>query len=218
MTDSPYLDPYRDAIKQHGPGFEALLWKNKQAQLTRFAALDAMGELAGKVVADLGCGDGSLAFWLHKNNRGPKKYIGVDGLEELTESSRQQAKERGVKGTLFVTHDFVSEEQLPGWLINDAKTEVIVLSGSLNTLAMDHAQRVLGRFFDALVVAGRGRLVFNFLSTRHNKEQTPAEPPAVRFDPVAMLDWALERTPIVDLHHAYLNGHDATIVMDVHRS
>ncbi|MBL4590972.1 MAG: hypothetical protein JKY96_03325, partial [Phycisphaerales bacterium] len=143
------------------------------------------------------------------------KYIGIDGLEGLTEASREQAAKTKLKNTVFVTHDFVSEEQLPGWLVNDAKAEVFVLSGSLNTLTMDHAQRVLGRFFDALVDAGRGRLVFNFLSTRHNKEQTPAEPPAVRFDPITMLDWALEYTPIVDMQHAYLNGHDATIVMDV---
>ena len=31
----------------------------------------------------------------------------------------------------------------------------------------------------------------------------------------ALLDWALERTPIVQLRHEYLRGHDATIVMDV---
>jgi SAM-dependent methyltransferase len=215
MTDSPYLDPYRDAIKEHGPGFEALLWKNKQAQITRFSVLDAMGDLRGKIVADLGCGDGGLAFWLNKHKRMPKKYIGVDGLDELVVESRSRAKEARLKGTLFVTHDFVGEAELPTQLVSDAGVEVFVLSGSLNTLHMDHAQRVLDRIFDALANAGRGRLVFNFLSTRHNAERTPAEAPAVRFEPDRMLDWALSRTPIVDIQHAYLSGHDATVCMDV---
>jgi SAM-dependent methyltransferase len=215
MTDSSYLDPYRDAIKEHGPGFEALLWKNKQAQITRFSVLDAMGDLRGKIVADLGCGDGGLAFWLNKNKRMPKKYIGVDGLDELVVASRENAKSSKLKGTVFLTHDFVGEAELPAQLVRDAGVEVFVLSGSLNTLQMDHAQKVLDRLFDALVDARRGRLVFNFLSTRHNAERTAAEAPAVRFEPDQMLDWALSRTPIVDLQHAYLGGHDATIRMDV---
>ncbi len=213
--DSSYLDPYRDAIKLYGPGFDALLWRNKHAQQTRFAVLDAMGDLAGKVVADLGCGDGGLAFWLDAQKRMPKRYIGVDGIDELVAASRRRAAEAKVVDTLFVTHDFVGQEDLAAQLVRDAGVEVFVLSGSLNTLTMEDAQRVLGCFFDALVDAGRGRMVFNFLSLRHNEEQTPADPPAVRFDPVAMFDWALGRTPMVDVRHAYLDGHDATIVMEV---
>ena len=90
-----------------------------------------------------------------------------------------------------------------------------MFSGSLNTLSMDRAQGVLDRFWAALEKSGRGTLVFNFLSLRHDKEQSPANPPAVRFDPVMMLAWALDRTPIVQMRHEYLGGHDATIVMDV---
>lgn len=214
-SGSPYLDPYRDAVERLGPGFDALLWKNKDAQLTRFRVLDEMGDLKNKTIADLGCGDGGLALWLSENDRMPKKYIGVDGLDELVNAARTNAQEAGVKNTLFVTHDFVSEADLPIMLVRDARVEVFTLSGSLNTLRMQDAQRVLDGFWTALANAGRGTLVFNFLSTRHNADRTPAEPPAVRYDPEHMLDWALARTPIVDLRHAYLQGHDATIMMRV---
>ena len=217
-SGSPYLDPYRDAVERLGPGFDALLWKDRDAQQTRFRVLDEMGDLAGKTIADLGCGDGGLAHWLYEHDRMPKKYIGVDGLDQLVAAARTNAEQAGIKNTVFVVHDFVSEGDLPGMLVRDAGVEVFVLSGSLNTLRMEDAQCVLDRFWTAMANAGRGTLVFNFLSTRHNPERTPAEPPAVRYDPERMLDWALVRTPIVDLRHAYLQGHDATIMMRVSTS
>ncbi|MEM9372970.1 MAG: hypothetical protein AAGA55_04940, partial [Planctomycetota bacterium] len=91
-------------------------------------------------------------------------------------------------------------------------------SGSLNTLSMDDAQAVLDRFWAALASVDDAALVFNFLSDRHDRGRTPASPPAVRFDPVPMLAWALERTPLVTMRHDYLAGHDATICMRTPRA
>ena len=52
--DAGYLEPYREAVRDHGPRFEALLWKNAEAQVARFRAAAEMVDLTGKVVADLG--------------------------------------------------------------------------------------------------------------------------------------------------------------------
>tara|TARA_R110002073_G_scaffold37866_3_gene109083 strand:- start:113335 stop:113991 length:657 start_codon:yes stop_codon:yes gene_type:complete len=214
-ADSSYLDPYRKAVAEMGAGFEAQLWLSKDAQRTRFEVIaDALGPEPG-VIADLGCGQGDLLMHLSATNHLPKHFIGVEGVEEMTLHAQHRADDAGIEHAVFQTHDFVSSDWLPAQLVQDGKVECFIFSGSLNTLPMLQAQSVLGSFFEALVNAGRGKLIFNFLSNRHNKERNPAQPPAVRFDPVEMLDWALEQTPLVQLRHEYLAGHDTTIVMEV---
>lgn len=216
-TDRSYLQPYEDATRRSGPGFESQLWMNREAQDTRFGVLCDLGRFSGRVVADLGCGVGDFPIYMqnHRPDDFPKSYVGIEGVHAMAEHARERINAASVGRTLIEVGDFVADESLPDLLVNDAGTEVFVFSGSLNTLPIDRAQGVLDRFWEALVAAGRGTLIFNFLSLRHNRERTPALPPAVRFDPVLMLEWALERTPLVQLRHEYLKGHDATVVMDV---
>ncbi|HIB68799.1 MAG TPA: hypothetical protein EYO33_27835 [Phycisphaerales bacterium] len=151
----------------------------------------------------------------HRPEAFPKSYVGIEGVHAMAVHARERIAIEEIDRTLIEVGDFVADESLPDLLVNDAGAEVFVFSGSLNTLSMDRAQGVLDRFWAALEKSGRGTLVFNFLSLRHDKEQSPANPPAVRFDPVVMLAWALDRTPIVQMRHEYLGGHDATVVMDV---
>lgn len=214
-SDSSYLDPYRDAVADMGPGFEAQLWLSKDAQATRFSVItDALGN-DSNIIADLGCGQGDLLVYLHEHNALPKHFIGVEGVDEMTHHAQQRIDQHGINNAIFQTHDFVADTKLPSQLVHDAKVDTFIFSGSLNTLRMEQAQTVLARFYNALNDAGQGKLVFNFLSNRHDKDRTPAQPPAVRFDPPGMLDWALEHTPLVTLRHEYLAGHDATITMRV---
>ena len=214
-SDSSYLDPYRDAVAEKGVGFEAQLWLSKDAQRTRFGVIaDALGDKPG-VVADLGCGQGDLLIYLKEIKRLPKHFIGVEGVEEMTAHAQQRSDKLKIKHAVFQTHDFVADALLPSQLVNDAKVDCFIFSGSLNTLSMEQAQLVLAEFYKALEAAGRGTLIFNFLSNRHDKARTPAQAPAVRFDPVEMLDWALNQSTLTELRHEYLAGHDATIVMTV---
>ncbi|MBO6513919.1 MAG: class I SAM-dependent methyltransferase [Phycisphaerales bacterium] len=214
-SDSPYLDPYRDAVAEMGAGFEAQLWLSKDAQATRFRVIaGALGPKPG-VIADLGCGQGDLLMFLKQHKQLPKHFIGVEGVDEMTHHAQQLADKANIKHAVFQTHDFVADDWLPKQLVEDANVETFIFSGSLNTLSMDQAQSVLAKYFSALKSAGRGRMVFNFLSNRHNVERTPAQAPAVRFDPVEMFDWAIGLTKLTQLRHEYLAGHDATIVMDV---
>lgn len=217
--DRPYLQPYEDATRQQGAGFGAQLWMSVEAQQTRFGVLDELGRLGGRVVADLGCGQGDFPLYLHEmhGQRGgaPQSYIGIEGVPAMAQLAHQRLIAAGVANALIETGDFVADESLPDRLVTESRAEVFVFSGSLNTLPMKRAMGVLDQFWVALEKIGRGTLLFNFLSDRHNKQRTPATPPAVRFDPTAMLDWSLRRTPLVQLRHEYLGGHDATIVMDV---
>ena len=215
--DRSYLQPYEDATRRQGPGFESQLWMSKKAQDTRFRVLCKLGRFRDRIVADLGCGIGDFPIYIqkHRPDAFPKSYIGIEGVHDMADHARQRIAGEGIGRTLIEVGDFVADESLPDLLVSDAGAEVFVFSGSLNTLMQPDAERVLARFWDALHASGRGTLLFNFLSLRHDRSQTPANPPAVRFDPVQLLGWALERTPLVRLRHDYLGGHDATIVMDV---
>ena len=215
--DRSYLQPYEDATRRGGPGFESQLWMSREAQDTRFGVLCDLARFRGRIVADLGCGVGDFPVYIrkHRPDDFPKSYVGIEGVHAMAQHAGDRIKGEGIERTLIEVGDFVADESLPDLLVNDAGAEVFVFSGSLNTLPMEGAQGVLDRFWQALTASGRGTLVFNFLSLRHNAQRTPALPPAVRFDPVEMLDWALDRTGLVQLRHEYLRGHDATIVMDV---
>lgn len=212
---SPYLDPYRDAVRESGAGFESQLWLSKNKQQTRFRVITAMAQPKGRVLADIGAGIAEYLPYLHEHDALPKHYIGVEGVPEMTEEGRRRAETLGISGAVFETHDFVADETLAKTLVQDAGVDTFVFSGSLNTLDPDAARVVLDRVYDALAAAGRGTIVFNFLSQRKDTEPTPPKPPAVRFDPVGMLNWALTRTPLVRLAHDYMDGHDATIRMRV---
>lgn len=210
----PYLDPYLTAAQTHGPGFEALLWHSPQAQRTRFRVLSRMANLTGRTIADIGCGNADLLLDLNRHGRIPARYIGVDAVPAtLAHAAAQTAALPGVE---FLADDFVGDTGLPARLI-DAGADTVVFCGSLNTLPQPEAQHVLERFWNALSRRAGAVLLFNFLSLHHDAQRTPANPPAVRFDPVEMLAWSLDRTRLTTFRHDYLNGHDATICMRVPR-
>lgn len=214
MSETPYLDPYTDAVRQMGAGFESQLWLSRDAQKRRFRVIEPFARPKGKVIADIGCGVADLLVYLKERDKLPDRYLGIEGVPQMAELACARASELEVDGVMS-RHDFVSETDLAQQLVEHGGAEVFVFSGSLNTLPMDQAIGVLDRYYDALERAGRGRLVFNFLSDRMDKARTPAHPPAVRFDTVRMLDWALDRTPLVRMSHDHLRGHDCTILMRV---
>ena len=216
MSEPPaYLRPYQDAVRDHGPRFEALLWNRPETQQVRFEALISMLELEGRTLADLGCGRADLAA--HLARRGVKygRYVGVEGVGELLEACRARAREEGLEGCAFHGWDFVADEGVFERLVRDEGAEVFVFSGSLNTLEQAEAQRVLRRAWEALGQTPGGALAFNFLSDRHGDASRASEDtgPARRFDTLAMLDWAMRSTPLVRFRQDYLGGHDAAIVM-----
>lgn len=200
--DSSYLDPYRSAIKQHGPGFAATLWGSRSAQQLRF---DVMIDLAGFkncTIIDAGCGNGDFAARLLQRDIAYRKYIGIDAISEMI----TQANERELDRCTFLEADMVHDADV----FNGYEADYVCFSGSLNTMDDELAMRLVRRAFDA---AAQG-VMFNFLSNRPHarwgdKDLTPAR----RFDTAQWLDWSMQQTSRVSFTQAYLDGHDATVMM-----
>lgn len=201
--DPAYLAPYREALERHGPGFEATLWASREYQTTRFRVIAEMVDVAGLRVVDAGAGRGDLAHYLEERGVGFGSYLGVEGMPEILAAGAHLLPARAE----LVTYDFVREVDRLG----ETEPDVIVFSGSLNTLSQRAAERVL----EAAWRAARVALVFNFLSDRCAAElRRRPTAPAHRFDTLRLIDWAARRTSRFAARTDYFpGGHDATIAM-----
>lgn len=209
-----YLAPYRDVVRRIGPRFEALLWNSPETQRTRFEAVVDMIDLTGRIVIDAGCGRGDFGKFLHEEEVAYGRYVGVDAVTELLEVARGLE----LPEAAFIEGDFVSNHgvfDLPSVHVagvggaHRGRADVIVFSGSLNTLPQARAELVLQRAWETCGEA----LVFNFLSDRNRRSKKEDIGPARRFNTVGLVKWALKRTPLVRFRQDYLKGNDATIVM-----
>jgi len=200
-TDTSYLDPYKQAVQKFGAGFESTLWNSKEKQRARFEVIRRMVPLTGRVIVDAGAGIADLAQYLTDEGIEYGRYIGLEGVSEMA----KLAGERGLPECEIHEADFASDPNVYKGL----GAEVIVFSGSLNTFEQEAAEAVLARAWEATTEA----VVFNFLSARNHVRNPPDPSPAKRFDPVRMLDWALDKTPNVKFRQDYFKGHDATIAM-----
>jgi len=215
------LEPYREAVRTHGAGFDALLWRNRDFQQTRFRVIAEVAAdgirtnqfgrydpLQGVRLADIGCGNADLYVWLSKAGINVGLYTGVDALPELMQICRQRAAEEGWACAGFEETDFSKDPGLFGRLAQ-AKNALMVFSGSLNTFPQREAQRRIGEAFEALTRTPGTGVVFNFLSDVSGKRGRAG--PAHRFDTVSMIAWAFEQTSKVIVRHDYLGAHDCTI-------
>lgn len=201
---APYLSPYREAVNRLGSCFETLLWNSPETQRVRFQAITQAIDLTGCVVLDAGCGRADLAVWMRSQNISYRRYIGIDAIPEMLVYAR----------TLPLPHadfygvDFISDEK--AFLCAGEAPDVIVFSGSLNTIPRSLSARALARAWRDCGSA----LVFNFLSSGDGPQadEVPAGR-AQKLSPAAVLKWALQHTPHVSLRHDYLEGRDATVVM-----
>lgn len=214
-----YLQPYRDAIKRFGAGFQATLWASPQGQRTRFdVMIDLIGagalgaacgaaasELRGlddAIVLDVGCGTGDLAQRLIERGVNFARYVGVDAVSEMVDA----ANNRNLPRCEFMVGDVLTDASI----LTRAAPDFISISGTLNTMDEDTARRLVRMCFDS---ATHG-VAFNFLSDRPDEQWEHRDlGPAHRFDTVRWLDWSLHLTPRVRFAQDYLDGHDATIVM-----
>lgn len=153
--DASYLEPYLTAARQHGAGFESLLWASPQTQAARFAALCAMEDLNGRDVLDVGCGRADFLAFLEERGIRPASYWGIEAVADLADVAERRAAAAGGR---ILRGDFVRE---PRRLFVGA--DVLVFSGSFNTLGDGDFYRTLRLAHDA---AGRS-VVFNFLSSTY---------------------------------------------------
>ncbi|MEO1008589.1 MAG: class I SAM-dependent methyltransferase [Planctomycetota bacterium] len=208
--DPGYLEPYREAVRRHGPSFEALLWRNEEFQHARFAVLAEVARPGGRVVADLGCGRGDMLPALESSGHAPARYVGVEGIEELLAACRERyAKHETAR---WLAGDFVRDRTLFETLVREHDASVIVFSGSLNTLDQRTALAVLDRAWDALHARPGGTLAFNFL-TSAGRRRREALGPANRFRSGELFRWAQRASGRMLYRQDYLGPHDATIAV-----
>jgi SAM-dependent methyltransferase len=201
--DKAYLQPYRQAIAAHGPGFEATLWNSPEAQVLRFDVMIDLADFAGRAALDVGCGQGDFAARLLGRRVPFARYVGVDALPELVEAARR----RGLERCEFVCRDAVAD----AGVLKHGEPDYVCISGTLNTMDEPTARHLVARAFDA---ARRG-VVFNFLSSPDHPRFAHRDPaPARRFDPLGWIEFSLGLSTRVAFTQTYLDGHDATILIE----
>jgi SAM-dependent methyltransferase len=197
-----YLQPYLEAVRQHGAGFKATLWGSPVAQRLRFEVMIAFAGFDDCIVLDIGCGPGDFATFLHEHHVPFRQYIGIDAMPEMIE----QARTLDLPRCIFEVSDAV--EQLDA--IGRWDADFITISGTLNTMDDETARQLVSESFKA---AHQG-VVFNFLSDRAGREWMNKDlRPARRFNTIDWVDWSLSLTPRVSMTQDYFNGHDATIML-----
>lgn len=197
-----YLKPYREAVARFGPGFAATLWRDRDAQSLRFDVMLDLVNLDDAIIVDAGCGTGDLAAHLLDRSAAFSQYVGIDALTEMIDLARS----RDLARSTFVVADILSDVDV----FNRHQPDVICFSGTLNTMEESAARELVARAFHA---AAQG-VIFNFLSDRpHQRWAANDLTPARRFNTIDWLEWAMTQTSRLSFTQAYLDGHDATILM-----
>jgi len=201
-ADDAYLDAYRAAHQRHGAEFDVTLWASEKTQRRRFEVFTEMLDLHGRRLLDAGCSRGDLAAYLLASKVKYARYVGVDALPEVIE----YARERGLKRADFEVCDFV---QNPHCLAS-MSPDVVMISGTLNTMPIDTALAVLDGAWEA---AGEA-LIFNFLPDTASPQAPRQAYPAHRLSTFQLLGWAVRQTWAVQYRQDYFpEGHDATVLM-----
>lgn len=144
---------------------------------------------------------GDLLAFLEEIGQAPSGYVGIDALESVVAAAQRRQFKTPAD---FRLGDVVARPEL---FLAAGQAEVIVISGTLNTLGEAEFYRTLDHAF----AAAGSCLMFNFLSTRHSPAYPPGGESIVRMDPVRVLEHALAMTRKVVLRHDYYDGHDCTM-------
>lgn len=216
-SDGPvpdYLLPSRRAIDRHGAeAFESLLFFDQTAQQRRFEVFASTVGLAGRRIADVGCGRADLLAWMRDKGITYADYVGCDAMPEFVDYCRRRAATELKTAARFFLADFAADPTVFQRLVDEEKANTLLFSGSLNTLDEAAVKTVLGRAWQALGSQPGGMLAFNFLSQIEGQPKNAIPTDLSRFGALGLVGWALERTPLVLFCQYYLGGHDASIIM-----
>jgi trans-aconitate methyltransferase len=191
----PYLTPYLTAARTHGGGFGSLLWASPTTQASRFDAIARIHSPVRQSVLDVGCGRADFLDFCRAWRLTPNDYIGIEAVPQLADAAR--AKQ--LPNCRIIRADFV-ERPLAMFVAAD----MIVFSGSLNTLDDAAFYATLQRAFDATADV----IVFNFLSSSHLAAAAYLHWRRV----VDVLEFARSLSDDITLLDDYLEG-DATIAI-----
>lgn len=135
------------------PDYKVVDWESEEAQNLRFKALIEHFNMSGNVLLDVGCGVGSLAEYIDKNNIN-LYYIGIDIMPEMVE--RAKSKTYKNISPQFMTMDFFKKTDIK----NDV--DYIYTSGIFN-LNLGNNEAFLKEAIEAFLLAARKGVCFNLL-------------------------------------------------------
>ncbi len=153
---------YTSAIEMHGTNAKGVNWASKENQLLRFKAILKLlpNPLDSYSLADAGCGFGDFFTYLNKKKRVPKKYIGIDSLDDM------QAIASNATGEEIIIAD-ICKESIPN-------ADYYICSGALNVLTRFethqfirncYASSIKGFIFNALH-GDKVSETYNYLTTQ----------------------------------------------------
>jgi SAM-dependent methyltransferase len=200
--DQQHLQPYRDAVEQFGPSFEATLWGTREAQHLRFDVMIDLADLRDCTVVDIGCGQGDFAAHLLQRDIEYAHFVGFDAMVPMIDAATKRQLPRSNFHACNILQQLDSLANL--------NADYITMSGTLNTMDDTTARQLVLSSFEA---SAQG-VIFNFLSDRAAPEWLERDlGPARRFNTLNWLDWAMTLSPRVSFTQHYMDGHDATIMI-----
>lgn len=183
---------YSQRLREFGEDPRTLGWDTRAHQWTRFAAAASAADLSGRHLLDIGCGLGDFRMFLEEQGVTPAAYLGADINEDLL-----AVAQRRFPDSRFERRNVLLEPyEAP---VCDVAVMLGLVNFRLQTVDnYEYAERAI----DAAFGACREALIVDMLSDRVTPEY-PREDFVFYFDPPRMLALALDRTPWVQVHHAY---------------
>ena len=142
---------YKKSIKKYGISPLGVHWNSEFTQYKRFDILTSFIEihLSNSMIVDAGCGFGEYLNYLHSKKVIPKKYIGIDCMEDMIAISKDRFQENE-----FYLMDVLNDELI--------QADYYICSGAMNLLGKKQFYKFIERCFDA---SSKG-FVFNFLKNK----------------------------------------------------
>lgn len=114
---------YSSAIEKYGTTAKGVNWNSQKTQTIRFKTILKLlpKELYKYNIIDAGCGFGDLYFYLEKNKKLPKNYIGIDCHDDMVSIASNNT------GCEILNIDII-QGKLP-------KADFILCSGAMNVLS-----------------------------------------------------------------------------------
>lgn len=187
---------YRELVRKHGVSFRAVDWGSRRSQQRRFEVLCAVGDLDGKSVLDVGCGQGDLYEWL--SSRGVRvRYTGIDITREMVEVARKR-----FPNGRFRVADVLEES---------SRRYDYVLSSGIFGQRSDAPFEFLKAAVQRMFALAKRAVAFNSLSG-WAAEQEEGE---FHADPLKVARFCHAITPVLTLRHDY---HPRDFTMYLYRS
>lgn len=115
---------YTSAIKLYGTSAKGVNWHSKETQNIRFKTILNLlpSDLSTCSIADAGCGFGDFYNYICKKKKTPKKYTGIDFLDEMCSIAEDKTGQEIILAN-------IAKDKLPS-------ADYYVCSGALNTLSI----------------------------------------------------------------------------------